>query len=153
MRLLMHLPRTQLLRLRLWLHRHLHHRERAASVRPNLSNLPPLFFCNNLHSYLFFQVLTLALSVACASICNALLCYLYYRPSAAYVDAFADAVKGSVRLVFRLVLFSHVTYCSSLVLIGFVYFPNNPYALGLTVTVFSILLACVRACTSRSNKV
>ena len=98
-------------------------------------------------------MLTLALSVACASICNALLCYLYYRPSAAYANAFADAVKGSVRLVFRLVLFSHVTYCSSLVLIGFVYFPNNPYALGLTVTVFSILLACVRACTSRSSKV
>ena len=148
----MPLPRTQLLRLRLWLHRHLHNRERTASVRPNLPNLPPLFMCNNLHSYLFFQVLTLALSVACASICNALLCYLYYRPSAAYVDAFTDAVKGSVRLVFRLVLFSHVTYCSSLVLIGFVYFPNNPYGLGLTVTVFSILLACVRACTSRSNK-
>ena len=36
-----------------------------------------------------------------------------------------------------------MTYCCSLVLIGFVYFPNDTYALGLTVTVFSILLMCV----------
>ena len=96
-------------------------------------------------AYLFFQVFTLTLSVSCASICNALLCYLYYRPSTAYADAFADAVVSSVRLVFRLVLFGHVAYCCSLVFIGFVYFPNNPYGLGLTITVFSILLAYVRA--------
>jgi len=96
-------------------------------------------------------VLTLALSVACATICNALLCYLYYRPSSAYSDAFADAVIGSVRVVFRLVLFSHVSYCSSLVLIGFVYFPNNPFALALTVAVFSVLLACVHAPASAAT--
>ena len=94
-------------------------------------------------AYLFFQVLTLSLSVACASVCHILLSYLYFRQSSAYADAFADAVVGNVRVVFRLLLCSHVTYCCSLVLIGFVYFPNDSYGLGLTVAVFSVLLACV----------
>jgi hypothetical protein len=92
-------------------------------------------------AFLFFQVLTLVLSVTCASVCNALLCYLYYRPDTSYADAFADAVIMNVRLVFRLVLFSHVTYCCSLILIGFVYFPNDAFALNLTISVFGILLA------------
>jgi hypothetical protein len=88
-------------------------------------------------------MLTLVQSIACAAICHALLFYIHYRPSSAFADAFSDAVKMNVRLVFRLVLFSHITYCCSLILIGFVYFPNEPYALGYTVSAFSLLLVCV----------
>jgi hypothetical protein len=91
-------------------------------------------------AYLFFQVLTLVLSIACATICNVLLAYTYARPSDAYADKFSEAVKVSVRIVFRLSLFAHVTYCSALVLIGFVYFPENTFGLVLSVTVFSALL-------------
>jgi hypothetical protein len=55
----------------------------------------------------------------------------------------------NVRLVFRMVLFSHVSYCCSLILIGFVYFPNEPFALVLCVVVFSLLLVCVRVAACR----
>jgi magnesium-transporting ATPase (P-type) len=102
-------------------------------------------------AYLFFQLLTLVLSMACAAISHALLFYIYYRPSAKFADAFADSVKINVRIVFRLVLFSHVTYCCSLILIGFVYFPNEPFALGLCIAVFSALLACVSPCMFSSK--
>ncbi len=95
-------------------------------------------------AYLFFQVLTLVLSMTCAFICHALLFYIYHRPSTAFADAFADSVKTNVRIVFRLVLLSHITYCCALVLVGFVYFPNEPFALYLCVAVFSLLLAYVR---------
>jgi hypothetical protein len=60
-------------------------------------------------AYLFFQMLTLALSMSCAAISHALLFYIYHRPSAAFADSFADSVISNVRLVFRLVLFSHIT--------------------------------------------
>jgi hypothetical protein len=88
-------------------------------------------------------MLTLSLSVTCAFISNSLLCYLFYRPSATYIDSFSDAVVKNVRLAFRLVLLSHVTYCCSLITIGFVYFPENSYALGLTISAFCVLLVCV----------
>ena len=98
-------------------------------------------YTQNAHqAYLFFQVLTLVLSVACATLCNVLLTYMYARPSDSYADKFSDAVKISVRIVFRLLLCAHITYCSALVLIGFVYFPDNKFALAVSVTVFGSLL-------------
>ncbi len=49
-----------------------------------------------------------------------------------------------------MVLFSHVSYCCSLILIGFVYFPNEPFALVLCIVVFSLLLVCVRVAACRA---
>ena len=95
---------------------------------------------NAQQAYLFFQVLTLVLSIACATLCNVLLAYTYARPSDSYADKFSESVKISVRIVFRLLLFAHITYCSALVLIGFVYFPDNKFALYACVTVFTALL-------------
>ena len=95
---------------------------------------------NAQQAYLFFQVLTLVLSIACATLCNVLLAYTYARPSDSYADKFSESVKISVRIVFRLLLFAHITYCSALVLIGFVFFPDNKFALYACVTVFTALL-------------
>ena len=95
---------------------------------------------NAQQAYLFFQVLTLVLSIACATLCNVLLAYTYARPSDSYADKFSESVKISVRIVFRLLLFAHITYCSALVLIGFVFFPDSKFALYACVTVFTALL-------------
>ena len=81
--------------------------------------------------------------MTCAFICHTLLFYIYHWPSTAFADAFADSVKTNVRIVFRMVLLSHITYCCALVLVGFVYFPNEPFALYLCVAVFSMLLVYV----------
>jgi hypothetical protein len=95
---------------------------------------------NGQRAYLFFQMLTMTLSMACALIGATLLFYVHFRPSPSFADSFADSVRMNVRITFFLVVISHISYCCALALIGFVYFPHEVFALGLCVAVFTALL-------------